>query len=133
MLAVLTDNREAMAKSMAPYSVSLRTPLLTRKRMWTALAAAVTADAMQIALGPIGFVGLAQAIDVVAALLTISLLGFHPLLLPTFLLELLPVADLMPTWTGCVIAVLALRRRAQKLDAPPKIMVHPPEMPDKQA
>ena len=126
MFSILFDSMESMTKSALPYSISLRTPLLTRKRMWTALAVAVTADAMQIALGPIGFVGLAQAIDVVAALLTISTLGFHPLLLPTFLLELMPVADLMPTWTGCVIAVLALRRRAQKLNAPPTITVHPP-------
>ena len=38
-------------------------------------------------------------------------IGFHPLLLPTFILEFLPVADLVPTWTGCVALVLAFRRR----------------------
>jgi hypothetical protein len=38
-------------------------------------------------------------------------IGFHPLLLPTFVLELIPVADLLPTWTGCVAVVIALRRR----------------------
>jgi hypothetical protein len=41
------------------------------------------------------------------------LLGFHPLLLPTFVVEFLPVADMLPTWTGCVALVVALRKRQQ--------------------
>lgn len=120
-----------MGKSTSPVSISLRTPVLTRKRMWTAVSIAIVADALQIMLGPLGFAGIDQGIDLVAALFTIGLLGFHPLLLPTFLIELIPVADLMPTWTGCVLFVLALRRKAQTLDAPPTILVHPPELPDK--
>ena len=39
------------------------------------------------------------------------LIGFHPLLLPTFVIEFVPVADLLPTWTGCAALVVALRRR----------------------
>jgi hypothetical protein len=35
------------------------------------------------------------------------IIGFHRLLLPTFIIELLPVADLLPTWTGCVAPVIA--------------------------
>jgi hypothetical protein len=34
-----------------------------------------------------------EALDVVAAVLMWRLLGFHPLLLPTFVVEFLPVAD----------------------------------------
>jgi hypothetical protein len=45
-------------------------------------------------------------------------LGFHPVLLPTFLVELLPVADMLPTWTASVALVIALRRR-QQLGSPP--------------
>jgi hypothetical protein len=40
-------------------------------------------------------------------------IGFHPLLLPTFVLELLPVTDLLPTWTGCVALIVALRRKQE--------------------
>src|SRR5678810_1099597 len=88
---------------------SLWSPLLTKKRMWAAVAIAMTADALQIGLAPLP--GVDQGIDLVAALLIIGLLGFHPLLLPTFLIELIPVADLLPTWTGCVMLVIAMRKK----------------------
>lgn len=92
----------------------LRTPILTWRRIVFALFIAVTADGLQIVTGPIGWVFADQAIDVVAMLLTMWALGFHWLLLPTFALELIPVLDDLPTWTACVIAVIALRRRAQR-------------------
>ena len=38
---------------------------------------------------------------------------FHPLLLPTFVVELLPVIDLLPTWTGCVALVVSRRKKQQ--------------------
>ena len=47
------------------------------------------------------------------------ILGFHPLFLPTFVLEFIPVADMLPTWTGCVVVAASLRRRAQRADGPP--------------
>ena len=47
------------------------------------------------------------------------LIGFHVLLLPTFALEFLPVADMLPTWTGCVAIVVALRKRQQARVPPP--------------
>ena len=61
-------------------------------------------------------------------LLTMWALGFHWLLLPTFVVELFPAVDMLPTWTACVIAVIALRKRAERArekemvelrDAPP--------------
>jgi hypothetical protein len=55
-----------------------------------------------------------QALDAVAAVLMWRLLGFHPLLLPTFVVEFLPLADMLPTWTGCVALVVALRRRQER-------------------
>jgi hypothetical protein len=42
------------------------------------------------------------------------LLGFHLLFLPTFVLEILPVVDVIPTWTACVLAVIAIRRREKR-------------------
>jgi hypothetical protein len=58
-----------------------------------------------------------------------ALIGFHPLLLPTFLIEFVPVADLLPTWTGCVALVVAMRRKQAPLpatdDAPITIDVKP--------
>jgi hypothetical protein len=89
------------------------TPVLTTARVRSAYAAAVVTDALQLLLGPFGWAFADEILDVAAAILTWRLLGFHPLLLPTFVVEFLPVADLLPTWTGCVALVVMLRKRQQ--------------------
>jgi hypothetical protein len=87
--------------------------VLTKARVRAAYAIAATTDVLQFLLGPVGWAGADEALDVVAAFLVWRLLGFHPLLLPTFIVEFLPLADMLPTWTGCVALVIALRRRQQ--------------------
>ena len=82
--------------------------------MFAALAVAVGADGLQLLLGPLGWVFIDQAIDVAAMLLTMWLLGFHILLLPTLVAELVPLVDDLPTWTACAAAVIALRKREQR-------------------
>jgi hypothetical protein len=94
-------------------------PVLTPKGVRLAYGVAVTTDALQFLLGPIGWAGADEALDVVAMLVLWRVLGFHPLLLPTFLIELLPVTDMLPTWTGCVALVIALRRRQRVGPQPP--------------
>jgi hypothetical protein len=94
-------------------------PALTRNNVRLAYAVAMTTDALQLLLGPLGWAFADEILDVVAMILTWRLIGFHPLLLPTVVLEFLPVADLLPTWTGCVALVVALRRRHQRIDPPP--------------
>jgi len=86
-------------------------PPLRPWRIAAAFAVAVGVDAMQLLLGPLGWVGADEVLDLVAMVLTIWLLGFHLLLLPTFVIEVLPVVDVLPTWTGCVGLVVAHRRR----------------------
>jgi hypothetical protein len=103
---------------------TLRAPKLTRTRTVLALALAIVADGSQFLLGPLGWTFGDQIIDVVAMLLTSWLIGFHWLLLPTFVLELIPLADELPTWTACVVAVIVLRKREQKKPPPA-----PPEKP----
>src|SRR4029077_5216419 len=76
-----------------------------------AYAVAIGADALQIVLGPLGWIFADEILDAIAMIATSALLGFHPLLLPTFVLELVPVVDMVPTWTICVALVIALRRR----------------------
>ena len=88
-------------------------PVLTRNRVWLAYAIAVTADVLQFVLGPLGWAFADEIIDVATMALTWRVLGFHPLLLPTFVLEFFPVADMLPAWTGCVAVVIALRKREQ--------------------
>ena len=82
--------------------------------MILALAVAVITDGGQLLLGPLGWAFGDQLLDVVAMLLVSWLIGFHWLLLPSFILELVPLIDEFPTWTACVIAVIILRRREQR-------------------
>jgi hypothetical protein len=96
----------------------VRVPKLTWTRMVIAFAVAVVADGLQLLLGPFGWIFPDQIIDVIAMVLTSRLLGFHWLLLPTFILELAPLADELPTWTACVTAVIVLRKRQQRPPPP---------------
>ena len=93
-------------------------PVLTRNRVRLAYAIAVATDVLQFALGPLGWTGADEMLDVAAMILIWRTIGFHPLLLPTFVIEFLPITDFLPTWTGCVALVIHLRRK-QQLGAPP--------------
>ncbi|HEU5069347.1 MAG TPA: hypothetical protein VFV96_02925 [Verrucomicrobiae bacterium] len=101
---------------------------LSRGRIVVALAIAALTDAVQIGLGPLGWAFVDEAGDVIAMLLISVLLGFHPLLLPTFIVEMFPVVDMVPTWTGCVGAVILLRRHRASATVP-----EPPAAPSKPA
>ena len=95
-----------------------RTLVLTGSRIRAAYAIAIATDLLQFALGPFGWAFSDQILDVLAMIATTRLLGFHPLLLPTFVLELAPIVDVLPTWTGCVALVIALRRRRVPVPSP---------------
>jgi hypothetical protein len=96
-----------------------RAPKLSRTRIILALVVAVFADGLQLLLGPFGWAFADQAIDCVAMILIGWVIGFHILLLPTFVVELVPVLGDMPTWTACTAAVIALRRREQRQSPQP--------------
>src|SRR5262245_28738940 len=88
-------------------------PILTQQRVRLAYAIALTTDVVQLALGPFGWSFSDEVLDIIAMFLMWRILGFHPLLLPSFILEFLPVIDMLPTWTGCVAIVVAIRKRQQ--------------------
>ena len=102
-------------------------PKLTRRRIVLALGVAIFADGLQFILGPFGWVFSDQVIDCVAMILISRVIGFHILLLPTFVIELVPVLEDVPTWTACTAAVIALRKREQR--AAPPLISKPPEKP----
>jgi hypothetical protein len=95
-------------------------PPLTRQRIVASLAVAAATDAVQLLLGPFGITFADEVLDVIAMIVTWRLLGFHALLLPTFVLEVLPIVDILPTWTGCVGIVVAMRKR-QQAEQPPEL------------
>ena len=71
-----------------------------------AWAVAIAADALQIAAFPFfveGGVSPADSLlDLIVAYVMIRLLGWHWAFLPTLAAELIPGADLFPTWTAAV-------------------------------
>jgi hypothetical protein len=95
-------------------------PVLTQNRVRLAYAIGVATDVLQFLLGPLGWAGADELLDVAAMIALWRVIGFHPLLLPTFAIEFLPMTDVLPTWTGCVAVVVALRRRQQTgMQTPP--------------
>jgi rubrerythrin len=107
-------NGELMDQFFRSPSSLFDVPLLTPRRVRLAYAVAVGIDILQFALGPLGWMFADEVLDVIACIATWRLLGFHFLLLPTFAVELLPVTDLLPTWTGCVALVIARRKKRQR-------------------
>jgi len=98
-----------------PITTTSRT--LSKRRIAIAIGIAIVADGLAIPFQAFPIAG--PIIDIIAMILTMWLLGFHMLLLPTFALELVPLVDMIPTWTGCVLAVIAIRRKSEKRPLPP--------------
>jgi hypothetical protein len=110
-----------LSTSVRRYFADLLAPRrLTPSSVRMAYAVGVTVDALQFVLGPLGWAGVDEVLDVGAMYVTTRLLGFHPLLLPTFVLEFVPFTDMLPTWTGCVALVIRARKRQGMMsDEPP--------------
>jgi hypothetical protein len=96
--------------------------LLTPRRAWIARGVAVLVDLAQVALLPAELTPLNNAIDVAAAIALVALVGWHWAFLPTFLAEMIPFVDLVPSWTLAV----AIATRGRILEAPPTVVVEPP-------
>ena len=83
-----------------------------------ALLIAVAADVVQWLLLPLfaegGLSPVDAGLDAAAFAVLTGLLGFSPLLLPTVVVELLPMADLAPAWTVAVVVIIWRRRGARR-------------------
>jgi hypothetical protein len=81
--------------------------IVTRRRLLAARTLAVVADAVQLGLAPLFVEGasspLNDVLDGVVAVAMVALVGWHWAFLPAFLAELVPVFDLVPTWTAAVL------------------------------
>jgi hypothetical protein len=104
---------------------------ISSARINAARAIAIAADCLQIMVMPWfgeGFLSpLNDALDVLVAIALYFLLGFHWALLPTFFVELIPMADLIPTWTVGVFMVTGLGPPAT--NAPPTVVTTEPHAP----
>ncbi len=79
---------------------------MTPGRVRAARGIAIAADFLQIVVFPVFLPGAASivndALDAAVALAMLALVGWHWAFLPTFLAELVPFFDLVPTWTAAV-------------------------------
>ena len=93
-----------------------------------ALTIAILADAIQIGVFPFfaeGFLSpLNDLLDIAVAWLLTKLLGWHWAFLPTFIAELVPGLDLVPTWTIAVVYVTRNMPREDSAPEPPTIEGH---------
>jgi hypothetical protein len=89
----------------------------SNRRIWAARALAVLVDGLQIVTVPAFFGGIVSplndALDLAAGVLFVLLLGWHVAFLPTFVTELVPFADIFPTWTAAVLFVTYRKARPQ--------------------
>ncbi len=115
-----------MTKLLDAIARRLPAPRLTATRIVAAFAVALACDALQILLGPPGWLAPDEVLDIIAFAIITRLIGFHVLLLPTFAIEFIPGVGMLPTWTGCVAAIVALRGRAQRNAPPTSVIAAPP-------
>ena len=111
--------------SFLTYFNSLKEP--EQRLAW---AVAIAADALQIAAFPL-FVegGISPAdslLDLFVAFVLIRLLGWHWAFLPTLAAELIPGADLFPTWTAAVWFVTRQQVKANNNSSPKDPEILPP-------
>ena len=125
----LSSEQKHTMQSEKSKLLSFAVPELNQRRIWFAMVVAAAVDAVQLSLGPAGMFWVDQILDVIAMILISAAIGFHPLLLPTFVLEFLPVADLLPSWTACTAAVVLLRKKFQVAPSPPPVSSAPPSEP----
>lgn len=104
--------------------------ILTRRRVLAARVVAVVADSLQLGLLPLFVEGALSpandALDVVVAASLTALVGWHWAFLPAFLSELVPVFDLVPTWTAAVF--VATRHAGEPPEPPPGGSGGPPAL-----
>jgi hypothetical protein len=96
---------------------------LTRRRVLAARTIAVIADAVQLGLLPLFSEGVFSVandvLDVAVAVTLVLLVGWHWAFIPAFASELIPMFDLVPTWTAAVLL-------ATHSEAAPSIAPKPP-------
>jgi len=91
----------------APRAPALGADDAGRSRIRAARLIAIAADVLQIAVFPLFAPGAGSpvndALDVAVAGLMTWLVGWHWSFLPSFVAELVPGLDLVPTWTAAVL------------------------------
>lgn len=111
---------------MITFTDIMEKPVLTNERIKLAYAIAIIADVLEFPitgaemtiLGAPAGEAAASALDCIVMVAMTKLLGFHWAFVPSFLVEVVPGLDLLPTWVGCVAFVVWQRKKEQAQPAP---------------
>ena len=123
----LTPKGENLDNQREGSAFPVKKPELTRNRIIAAFTVAVVADLLEFPItaaeatflgAPVGELG-AGLVDIIVFGIMTRLLGFHWMFLPTFVVEVIPGLDILPTWVGCVGFVVWKRK---KKDAQPPLV-----------
>jgi hypothetical protein len=106
----------------------------SRFTLAAAYAIAVGVDILEIGLTPLFSEGIASplndVLDVIAAALLTILVGWHFVFMPSFLLKLVPVVEIAPTWTiAVVIATRSQWMTKKNASQPTSVNSQPPVIP----
>src|SRR5262249_25472994 len=124
------EQRRAGMNPIPPVLTPTVVPNPSPQRIWAARVIAMAADLAQVAIFPafsqgalrptndVGHVPVAGALS--------ALLGWPWVFLPSFLSELIPMWDLVPTWTAAVWYVTSGMTPGE---GPPAVRVEPPSPP----
>jgi hypothetical protein len=102
-----------------------------------AYAVAMGADFVEICGSPIFGEGFASPfndfLDVVVCFVLSAMIGFHIAFLPSFLIKMIPVVEIAPTWTLAMLIATRNQLRTTGTDNPkPEVIVEdarPPKIP----
>ncbi len=96
---------------------------IKRPVLLAAYGVAICADFIQIGVLPVTTEGIFSLVDdfldIGTCIILTLLLGWHIAFLPSFLVKLIPLGDLAPTWTLAVLIAIRRYRTASGTDAPP--------------
>ena len=100
------------------------------RRVLIARVLAVAVDLVQYALLPAALTPLNNVVDVLTGVAMLVLVGWHWAFLPSFLSELIPIWDLVPTWTAAVWYVTSgAPPPGEAPPGAPAVRVEPPHPP----
>lgn len=109
----------------------LGAPVVSRRRKAVALGVAILADLVQVVLWPVFAEGAASpfddALDAVVAFTLLLTLGWSGRLAFALALELVPGADLFPTWSAVVASIPTREEPVALPDGAPAHVVVPPD------
>ena len=93
---------------------------MTRGRVVAARLIAIAADLLQVVVFPAfsegGVSPFDAGLDVAVAAVLTGLVGWHWAFLPSFAAEMVPLVDLVPTWTAAVFIATRPSRRGRPPD-----------------